>query len=674
MKLKYLNHIDVFRAIAVLLVILFHLDIVLFSGGFIGVDLFFVISGFLITRLIGQEVDTTKNFSFKRFYTRRARRLLPSLFLVILLVFIFSFLLFSPSDFMSATQSMMMAAVALSNFFFLGETGYFDTAAHFKPLLHTWSLGIEEQFYLIWPLLLVFLLKKMAKKKLLVFVLILTGISFASNLYTSTYGISSSMLVSNTGNPLEATAIQFYLLPFRAFEFLIGGILVFIPTPKIKNEWIKIILHIIGLGVILLSSIYLTKSTNYLSAFNIIPCLGIALLLWIPAAKEFTLFYENKFLRLVGRASYTWYLFHWPMIVFYKYLVERSFNTIEILILFFGSLLLSLAIFTYYETPLRGREAKLSIKSNRTLIGSIGLFLLLLTGINWHVNQSDGWMWRLGEKKLSIIENIGNPRKYHVNNWGGAGYERGLIQADANEQSAIDMIWLGDSHCGQYASGVDAILVKKHGKNIHFANLMNPSALYLPDVLPTHIAYKNVNRILSKTQQLLKDHPRATLVLSHLWIEQMNRSVIVNERTGHKIRLTNDPRSFQLIAKKIEKLLNIVGQRNLIIIGSGPVKAKNELNYVEKLLKPKYLASLSPTSTTFRPNFHYLKINPFFEAYFKNKKNIYVIDPCQALCANNICLSQKDDKIFLSDKDHLSKDGAFAVIEFFESTFLSTLK
>jgi len=182
-KLKYLDHLDSLRALAVLLVLLFHLDIHLFKGGFIGVDVFFVISGFLITRNILHEYHTTNDFSFSRFYYRRVKRLLPSFFLTAVFVFILGFLLLSPSDFISLTNSIFSGSIALSNFYFLGEAGYFDTTAKLKPMLHTWSLSIEEQYYFIWPLTLFLFLKGFRKFKTYILILGLSIIAFIATFY-----------------------------------------------------------------------------------------------------------------------------------------------------------------------------------------------------------------------------------------------------------------------------------------------------------------------------------------------------------------------------------------------------------------------------------------------------------------------------------------------------------
>ena len=151
--MKYETELDGLRALAILGVLLFHLGFQAFSGGFSGVDVFFVLSGYLITSIISKE-NLKGDFSFGRFYIKRARRLLPPLFLVILVTLIFGFLLLSPDHFKALSQSSLFATFSFSNVGFWLESGYFNPDKFTKPLLHTWSLGVEEQFYIIWPLLI----------------------------------------------------------------------------------------------------------------------------------------------------------------------------------------------------------------------------------------------------------------------------------------------------------------------------------------------------------------------------------------------------------------------------------------------------------------------------------------------------------------------------------------
>jgi len=678
-KLQYLEHLDSLRALAVILVIFFHLDITVFKGGFIGVDVFFVISGFLITRIIKHEYETTNNFDFKKFYVRRARRLIPSLFLVLILTFIFSFLIFSPSDFINSTKSIFMGSIALNNFYFLNQSGYFETASHFKPLLHTWSLAIEEQFYLIWPATIYFLFKIFSTKKAVIFVALIFLLSLFITIYTSTVGVSTSILnVFSTNNELypDLSSFQFFLLPFRIFEFLVGALLVFLPLVRIKSEIFKLSLNILGILLIVLSALFFEKSHVYLSSLNLIPCLGIGLLIIIPPSKFLSFFFNNKYAISIGKASYTWYLIHWPVIVFYKYLITSELGVLEQVSLLILSLMISLLIYKYYETPLRHNVSKISFKANSSFANLILIFIVFFFLIKTDVNVNDGWLWRLEKKNIDLIESIGDTKNFHQNNWGGVGYSGSgwiennvLTNVDANPTKKTDMFWFGDSHTGHFSYGLDSVMVKKHNKKIHMTNF---SALLLPEVRPTHLDFNRVKNKLSNEIKLLKENPKATFVLSHLWRGQMIRSETVNEETNEYELISDDIPGLKIVADKIVNMIDIIGgnNRKVFIMGQGPSSGTNSLNYIEKLMRPKYFSMLSPTTSIFEKDENSIKVNEFFEDYFSKYDNINFIDPSTVLCENNLCLSQEGNEIYFSDSTHLSKDGSLHVIQYLENMFL----
>ncbi len=676
-KLTYLNQIDSLRAIAVLLVIFFHFDISLFKGGFLGVDVFFVISGFLITRIINHEFLQTGTVSLKRFYIRRIRRLMPSLFLTIFLAFIFTFLIFSPSDFMNATNSMTMSSVALSNFHFLGESDYFDTASNFKPLLHTWSLGIEEQFYLLYPITLLVLIKFFKKQKN--FVLLGLGILFSISLfltfYTSKYGVSES--ISNLFMPKDeittsVASLQFYLLPFRMFEFLVGAIIALIGRPKVKSEILKLGLNLLGLTTIISSAIILSKNSLYLSTLSLLPCLGAALLLFYPPSKYLSFIFENKALRYIGKISYTLYLMHWLLIVVYRYLFNGEFTSIEIIGLFTIMLLLSSLIYHYYETPLRYKNYRLSIKSDKSLVFALVAGILIVFGVNLKVNSDDGWLWRLSSKNRELVEQIGVPKDFHLNNWGGADYKPGWIGEKPDHGGAPDIILMGDSHAGHYLYGLDSVMVRKNKKKVYVSNWF--TSLKLPDFIRSD---KEGMPAISKNSfkkdlKIIDRYPESTVVLSHSWTSQINRSEVLDSETNEYIKLRQDTTGFVVIAQKIEKLHSLVGkERNLVIIGASPKTKSNELNYIEKLLRPKYFSNLAPTVSTFEEN--QIAFNSFFENYFKNISNIHFINPSPAFCTNGDCYKQFNEQIYFSDGSHLSRDGSLRAVTFFENRFLKIL-
>ena len=243
--MKYRAEIDGLRALAVLPVIFFHAGFNWFSGGFVGVDVFFVISGYLITTIIISEMAEDK-FSIINFYERRARRILPALFFVMLATIPFSLLLLSPSDLKDYGESLISTSTFSSNILFWWERGYFGTALELKPLLHTWSLAVEEQYYIFFPLLLIFTWQ-FGLKKISILLSIIFLISLGLAHFSSVYGVYDRVI---TGS--------FYLIPTRAWELLIGVFIAFYLSDIQKKINIKFnqYLSILGFLLIVLSIIF----------------------------------------------------------------------------------------------------------------------------------------------------------------------------------------------------------------------------------------------------------------------------------------------------------------------------------------------------------------------------------------------------------------------------------
>jgi len=235
--MDYRREIDGLRALAVLPVILFHAGFETFSGGFVGVDVFFVISGYLITTIILAELEQGK-FSIVNFYERRARRILPALFLVMLVCIPFAWFWLLPSDMKDFSKSLVAVSVFASNILFWRESGYFDTAAELKPLLHTWSLAVEEQYYVLFPLFLM-LFWKLGKR----WILVTLGVVFVASLAVAQWAA------------YEKQAAAFYLLPTRGWELLIGAFSAFYLSKVNREEFGKGLSEVAGwLGVALIMS------------------------------------------------------------------------------------------------------------------------------------------------------------------------------------------------------------------------------------------------------------------------------------------------------------------------------------------------------------------------------------------------------------------------------------
>lgn len=365
--MNYRPDIDGLRSVAVLPVIFFHAGLSIFSGGFVGVDIFFVISGYLITTIILSELQNDK-FSIINFYDRRARRILPALFAVMLFCLVTGYFTMMPDEFKNLGQSLI-ATTAFSNNILLALTsGYWDLASEFKPLLHTWSLGVEEQYYIIIPMLLLFAWKFFKSKILWMFIFI-----FFSSLIFAIWFVSIS------------PNIAFYILPTRAWEIALGSIVAVILSKNIINKnnlSICNLLSLIGLILILISIFTFNNKVLSPSYYLLIPTIGTCLI--IIFSNENTLTYKLLSLRpivFIGLLSYSLYLWHQPIFSFLRiYSIEEpSTNTFLISIVFI--FLISYLSLKYIETPFRNKKA-VSQKAIFTfaVVGSlfflaVGLFL-----------------------------------------------------------------------------------------------------------------------------------------------------------------------------------------------------------------------------------------------------------------------------------------------------------
>jgi len=270
---KYRADIDGLRAIAVLGVILFHYGVPGFSGGFIGVDVFFVLSGYLIGSIIFSQLNTD-SFSFSTFYFRRIRRLFPVYVVVMLLTTMFAYWFMLPSDFREFGQSLLSSTLYLSNIHFYNEAGYFDSASHLKPLLHTWSLSVEEQFYIIFPFL-AWLIFYFNKKLILFCILALTFLSF----------ILAEIFIER-----DMSAV-FYLYPFRAWEMFFGVLLSLNRLGQLKNILWANFWSIVGMALIVVPIIFYDQTTMFPALNALAPCLGTIL-----AVLGLLIFYQSMLL------------------------------------------------------------------------------------------------------------------------------------------------------------------------------------------------------------------------------------------------------------------------------------------------------------------------------------------------------------------------------------------
>lgn len=364
---NYRPDIDGLRALAVLSVVAFHASARLVPGGYIGVDIFFVISGFLITSIICRNLENG-DFSFIDFYARRARRIFPSLIVVLVVAWLGGWAVLLRDEFQQLGKHIGAGAGFVSNFALWQESGYFDKSAAAKPLLHLWSLGIEEQFYLLWPPLLVLVWKR--KSNFLRVVLSIVLVSFALNVWLLSWLQSREM---------------FYLPPTRFWELLLGGVLAYVNQFRKQamdaflapiGKRVHDLLAIAGVGLLLLALRYLNSETIYPGVWALLPTVGTMLLIsagsqaWINR----TLLSSPPAV-FIGIISYPLYLWHW-LLLSYVHIVESGTPSV-LLILAAVALAFLLAWLTYrlVEKPIRAQSnyMALALTSALALVACVGL-------------------------------------------------------------------------------------------------------------------------------------------------------------------------------------------------------------------------------------------------------------------------------------------------------------
>ncbi|UZW57780.1 acyltransferase [Sphingobium sp. JS3065] len=342
---QYRTDIDGLRTVAVIPVVIFHLGTSLFSGGFVGVDVFFVISGFLITQTLLGEQGAWRDALFD-FYKRRIKRIFPALFALYLVVMLAACGLLMSDQATEVSRSIIASIFFVSNMLFYGQSGYFDGELDSNPLLHTWSLSVEEQFYIFFPLLIFFTRSWSAThRRQLIWALTLASF------------VAAQWMVSRNASA------AFYLIPFRTWELSLGSLLAMGAIPAPRRQWQAEIGVAAGLALIAWSVFFYNKATTFPGASALVPCLGAGLVL-LCGQRGTT--WGGRLLslppmRFIGLISYSLYLWHWPIIVFYRQIDSRLDN-VERLALLAAAIVAATLSWAFVEKPFR-RSSRLTSRA-----------------------------------------------------------------------------------------------------------------------------------------------------------------------------------------------------------------------------------------------------------------------------------------------------------------------
>ena len=639
-KSRYLPHIDGLRAIAVLLVLLFHLEIPGFSGGFVGVDVFLVISGFLITRLIFTEISQTGKFRFGHFYLRRIRRLAPALFATTTATLLVSALLHSPAMLARTGKELVATVLSISNIHFWLESDYFDVSAATRPMLHTWSLSLEEQFYLIWPVMLLVLWRTGLRTLLFWAILALAAASLLLNV-SFAEGAPESLSQWLPEVASDGKTTLFYMLPFRVFEFAVGGLLALRIGEIAQPSKIAGVGFVAGLALIVASSTLYDESMLFPSWAALVPCIGAALVIYGGAASRLL---THAMSIWIGNISYSLYLVHWPCVVFWAYLFGPM-NGIGQAFVFVLSLLLGHVSWRFIETPFRERRLPLWPVA-------VGLPALLVCG--WHATASGGWPERID----SPFDPQGTTTAgdFHREHYGGRGFANGRVGDDER----LDFILIGDSHAKQFAEGLVRDLVEPHRLGAHIN--AGTSCLHIPGFLRVTKGRDwaaLLERELAELRLVLENSsPQPVVLLGQSWLEQASRSVAIGPEGEH----LPGPITPEQIVEGLVRLSDAYGIEKLVVMGQVPNPPVADL--FEQLQRPALSRRIDATAARTFP------LTPDVRRYNAALRDGAVrtgayefLDTVIALSQDGRCIAINDGgELVYSDATHLSKAGSRMVI------------
>jgi peptidoglycan/LPS O-acetylase OafA/YrhL len=645
MQRQYRPDIDGLRAAAVLAVLLYHFNFSLFSGGFTGVDIFFVISGFLITQNIMADIGRG-SFSFARFYVRRIKRLFPALYATLFLSLICSHLLFTPEHHVQFGKALLGSVLSVSNILFWKEAGYFDTAAEFKPLLHTWSLAVEEQFYFVWPALLLLLSKLGRTSWILLFLL---G-SSAASLYGAEHWLQS--------DPSGA----FFLTPFRLAEFACGAALVWLPPLPAGKKWLAEPLLAVGFLGISWGIFVFSEQTAFPGLNALIPCAGAALIIYSGQAQFLGWLLRNPAAVAIGLISYSLYLIHWPLLIFYKYWKYIELTWIDRASLLLLCFLLAGLSWKYIEQPFR----KGSVFSQRTFLALCGLCAALLLAAGTEVLRQEGFPSRIS----STFAQMQNAGQFHIDQYGGKGYSfTGTFGA---KKADYDVIITGDSFVLQYAAGLDK-LFQQHGLSAKtaadYACIIGPDITFLYKGQPDAACIEQSGRFFK-----LAEGNRKPVILSLAWEWYIDS---ICDLHGQQIKFADHNHYEKYLVSNLRQILARIGaDRQLIIIGNPPGSG-NRNGIISCLNRPSYLPNNCLETMVFpRTQGIGLAVNQRLRQFAQAEPNVWFLDPFDVFCTQETCaaLDNTSNKIWYSDGGHISIDGSIRTAEQFGKELIRIIR
>jgi peptidoglycan/LPS O-acetylase OafA/YrhL len=606
--MKHRSDIDGLRAVAVLAVVFFHARVPGASGGFVGVDIFFVISGYLISSIIATELREN-TFSLVKFYERRCRRILPALFVMFALVFVLASAVLLPPDMVAFCRSLLSATFFVSNIYFWRTSTYFEGASQFKPLLHTWSLGVEEQFYIVMPLVLM-LVARRARGAYAPWLLLL----FVSSLLLSVWGVT------------HAPNATFYVLPTRFWELTTGALVTLGMSKRTLPRPVLELVGAAGLGLCVCSITLLSEVMPFPGWYALIPCLGAAAILYQGALGDSTVtrILSAKPLVFIGQISYSLYLWHWPLLSLAKYeMSTRNLSGLEVATVLAAGFLVAVASWRYVERPFRANAGNFDAPAIFKICAAASVFLLTI-GLIGIFNREIAWRYPGFVEQRIVGRGLYNSRTCFLEGDQAPDAWRGDECFISSGHQANVMLW-GDSFAAHYAPGI-----AEQAQHVD-VNILQYTAAGCAPVFGYYSAqFPHCRDFNEKMPDVLRKYNIRTVVIVGRWESLFTRGVT--------------PQSVGATVKR----LNEIGVRTYVI-GQSPV-----FNNVAQFLFAKQLGKEGDARAAAPLSFD-RGINSALEASLP--LGVF-IDPLRSMCEPHECDYRKDGQFLVIDAGHLSAYGS----------------
>lgn len=652
--LNYRRDIDGLRGIAILTVVLFHAGVPFVGGGFIGVDIFFVISGYLITTIVSREVRAGK-FTIRQFYERRIRRILPAYVCVVLGAAIAAFYILPPAAFYDFSASAVASGFFASNFWFAGQMNYFQDAAKELPLLHLWSLSVEEQFYVVWPIALIVLVRYLSPRQ---------------QRWLLWAGIVLGVALTEWAIRFKSDTMVFFYTPFRFWELLIGATLAVCPPREISNGATRTALAILAIATMFLPAVlYTERQAHFPGVASLIPCLGAALVIYLgsssspsPILRVFT----SRWLVGLGLISYSLYLWHWPIFALHHAATGAELTGADTVMALALALMVATLSWRYVEAPFRHSSA--AVQQTRMTVmrpfaaAAMGIAVVAVLGVvgigtGGFPQRADAAAIKANTALLEgsqrgelclrnrDLDDLDVPR---------SGCSLG---ADAVAKAVL---W-GDSHANAYAAAI-AHVARAEGMAVEQLTMQECSVTVTRSTADATAgrATRACAAFNDKVLQYLEQMPQITKVyIASYWLSSY---VELNRLNGTEDAAALGVRDQEALDRQGTALSHLVDQLNrmgkhVVLLGQTPVFP----NGGGRCVAQRAFMRVSLSGCAVSRAWHELVVGPanaMLSVVANGRDNVQFVDPTALFCTATSCSPAVNGIPQYRDKHHLNQLGS----------------